>query len=145
MELGILRLYYLELNNKPVASYYLFKYQNSIHFYLTGFDPEYKGFSPSVVLLAQAIKDAISEGLDEFDFLREAYAYKLKWEPQTRINQTFTIIKNKASAKFYILLLLIFRRCAERIKNILSAHSKLVIRKKLPQRIVNSFDPFFRE
>lgn len=145
MELGFLRLYYLELNDRPVASYYLFKYQKSIHFYLTGFDPEYKELSPSVVLLAQAIKDAINEGLDEFDLLREAYDYKLKWGPQTRINQTFTIFKNKPSAKFYILLLFVIRRCAEIVKNLLSSHSKLIIRKALPQRIVNGFDPFFRE
>lgn len=143
-EAGFLRLYYMELNNKPVASYYLFKYQKSVHFYLTGFDPEYKQFSPSVVLLAQAIKDAINEGMDEFDFMREAYDYKLKWGPRTRINQTFTIIKHKSSAKFYVLLVCILRRCAERIKRVLPSHSKLIIRKMLPQCIVNRFDPFFR-
>ncbi|MCP4345586.1 MAG: GNAT family N-acetyltransferase [Desulfobacterales bacterium] len=144
-EAGFLRLYYLELNNRPVASYYLFKYQKTVHFYLTGFDPEYRQFSPSVVLLAHAVKDAIDQGLDEFDFMREAYDYKLKWNPRTRINRSFTIIKHKSSAKFYVLLVCILRKCAERIKRLLPSRSKLIIRKLLPRRIVNSFDPFFRE
>lgn len=79
-----LRLYTLLLDGTPVASLYVFKYRN-VHFqYQSAFDPDYGKYSPGTVVLALAIKDAIEDGADEFDFLHDNEPYKYHWARQER-------------------------------------------------------------
>ena len=144
-KLGILNLYYVELDDKPVGSYYMFKYEGALHFYLSGFDPAYERYSLGVVLLAQAVKDTIDDNLKEVDLMREPYGYKLKWAPRKRLNRTFTLIRKKGPAKGCFALQRITERIAASLKGFLPARARLAVRSAMPTRIVGSLDRFFRE
>jgi len=77
---GWLRLEFLEVNGERVASLFNFDYGGRIMVYNSGYDPErYARFSPGIVLLAYSIREAISLGRENFDFLRggEGYKYRL--------------------------------------------------------------------
>lgn len=83
-KLGILRLYCLRLDERPLAVIYAFFHNQRAYAYLSGFDPQVSKLSPGTVLLAYVIEDAIWEGLEEFDFLRNPESYKYKWAATDR-------------------------------------------------------------
>jgi len=78
-ELGTLRLFFLEIGQKPVATAFCFDYGTSRLLYNSGYDPEYSYYSVSLLLNALALRHAIEEGQRYFDFLRgpEPYKYHL--------------------------------------------------------------------
>ncbi len=140
---GWLRLYYLELNNHPVASYYLFHYKNSLYYYLSGFEPEYEKYSPGVVLMGQVINDAINDGMDEFDLMRGEGAYKFKWTSKKRVNYSFVLKRRNNSVRLYSFIEDLIKKFAFLIKKKISASTKERIRNILPEKVVEYFDPYF--
>lgn len=84
-----LRLYFLELDGRPVASCMCFDYRDELLLYNSGYDPAYAHLSVGLVLKAFCIKDAIERGKKRFDLLRgnEKYKYDLgaKDVPLSRI------------------------------------------------------------
>ncbi len=74
-----IRLSFLEVEGKRVASYLSFDYNNKIYLYNSGYDPAYREHSVGIVLLAYYIKEAIRTSHTRFDFLRgnERYKYDL--------------------------------------------------------------------
>ncbi len=98
---GQLQLFYLEVNDTPISSYYVFRYDRTFLYYLSGFEPEFSKYSPSVVLLAWAVKDAIDNGMREFDLLRGEGAYKFKWTKRNRVNITFLIKRDILRVNLY--------------------------------------------
>lgn len=74
------RLYFLDLDGKPVAALYGFLFSNCFYYYLGGFNPEYTKYSVGTVLAAHAIEQALAQGATAFDFLRGEEDYKLKWQ-----------------------------------------------------------------
>jgi CelD/BcsL family acetyltransferase involved in cellulose biosynthesis len=79
LKLGILRLYVLRLNSRPISALYGFQHRKRFYFYLGGFDPEFSTLSPGTLLLGHAISQAIRERATEFDFLRGQERYKYLW------------------------------------------------------------------
>jgi CelD/BcsL family acetyltransferase involved in cellulose biosynthesis len=73
---GKLRLSWLEASGKTVASSLAFVQGETWGLYNSGFDPEYREFSPGIVLVAHTIQQAIQEGLKGYDFLRGSEPYK---------------------------------------------------------------------
>ncbi len=69
----------------PVGAIYLLHGAKTTYFYQSGFDPEAKALSPGTVLVSEAIRKAIEYGHTQFDFLRGAEPYKLRWGPQHAI------------------------------------------------------------
>ncbi len=139
-----LRLYFLELNGQPAASYYLFYHQNSLYFYLSGFDPAYSRYSPSAVLMAQVIKDAITGSCEEFDMMRGVGAYKYKWSSHVRRNRSYTILRKTPSVWVYRICTVLTTTLASLIKTKMSARAKLAIRRAMPRRVIQTLGPFFR-
>jgi len=92
--LGWLRLYLLladgagqaESATHPIAALYAFAAKGRTLYYAGGFDPAYGRFSPGSILLLSAIRSARSEGCREWDFLRGAEPYKLRWGAEPRAN-----------------------------------------------------------
>jgi CelD/BcsL family acetyltransferase involved in cellulose biosynthesis len=76
---GLLRVYTLRLSGRIVAVHFGFQWCSRRCYYIGGFDPELGGLSIGSVLLEHAIRDAITEGATEFDFLRGAEPYKYRW------------------------------------------------------------------
>jgi CelD/BcsL family acetyltransferase involved in cellulose biosynthesis len=76
---GVLRLYGLRIDGRIIASLYGFRHALRAYYYLGGFDPEFRRYSPGTILVAHAIAEAIGEGAREFDFLRGREDYKYRW------------------------------------------------------------------
>ena len=78
-EIGLLRLYFLELNGERVAAVLCFDYEGVRYLYNSGFNPDYDHLSVGLLLKALCLMDAIEHGFSYFDFLRgrEKYKYHL--------------------------------------------------------------------
>jgi CelD/BcsL family acetyltransferase involved in cellulose biosynthesis len=75
----MLRLYLLRLGAETAGALYVFMHRRRAYYYLAGFDPKLKAFSPGMLLIGHAIEQAILEGAEEFDFLRGRERYKYAW------------------------------------------------------------------
>jgi len=82
---GWLDISFLCLNGNPIAGIYGYRHERTYYYYLPGFDPEQaaKG-SPGMVLLADCIEQAISQGCCRFDLLQGAARYKMTWAQRSR-------------------------------------------------------------
>jgi CelD/BcsL family acetyltransferase involved in cellulose biosynthesis len=85
-ELGVLRLYAIEIAGEIAAVYYGFIRGRCAYGYLTGLDPSFAFESPGTLTIAHAIEEAVREGAREFHFLRGGEPYKCKWGAQDRWN-----------------------------------------------------------
>lgn len=76
---NVLKLFFLELSGKRVASALCFDYGQVRFLYNAGYDPEYASLSVGLLIKAMCLKQAIEEGKAYFDFLRgnERYKYDL--------------------------------------------------------------------
>lgn len=81
---GLIRLYVLELDGKPVAAVLCFLVANWLYLYNSGYDPGLAQYSVGLVSKAAVIQDAIEQGYDCVDFLRggESYKYDLGGKDQ---------------------------------------------------------------
>lgn len=76
---GWLTLLFLQFEGESIASLLCFNHGDSLYVYNSGYNPSYSSLSPGIVLLTYSIRDAISEGVKEFNLLRgdEPYKYDL--------------------------------------------------------------------
>ncbi|MFC1633558.1 GNAT family N-acetyltransferase [Planctomycetota bacterium] len=91
-----LDIVFLKLNNRIIAYYLGFVYDNIVYFWNTGFDPEFSKVGPGKLLLHYWIKDSFAKGYREFDFMVGEEPYKLQWTSPTRPNYEFFVFKNTA-------------------------------------------------
>jgi CelD/BcsL family acetyltransferase involved in cellulose biosynthesis len=91
-----LRLFFLRVKGRLVASLYAFAYGGKYYYYQSGFDPEWGKVSPGLLLFSYSIENAILEGANEFDFLQGDEEYKHNWTKQARRNLKITIYRNSA-------------------------------------------------
>ena len=84
VERGWLRLFTLWLNDRPAASLYGFFYNGKFYFYQSGFHPDFEKQSVGLVVMGMAIRQAIAEGAEEFDFLHGDEPYKRHWAFEKR-------------------------------------------------------------
>jgi CelD/BcsL family acetyltransferase involved in cellulose biosynthesis len=73
---GWLRLWIMEVNDRPVAAWYGFRFANAECFYQSGRDPAWDEYSVGFVLLAHTIREAFNDGVTEYRLLRGGEAYK---------------------------------------------------------------------
>jgi len=79
-ERGWLQLSFLDVEDRPAATYFCFDYHNDILVYNSGYDPSASPqLSPGWVLLAHLIQGAIKEGRTRFDFLQGNEDYKYRF------------------------------------------------------------------
>jgi CelD/BcsL family acetyltransferase involved in cellulose biosynthesis len=76
---GWLRLHFLELDGVPIAADYSCVFGGGSFMIKTAFDERYARLSPGLALRAEAIRAAIDEGLDFYDFGGQTERYKLRW------------------------------------------------------------------
>ncbi|HXF51459.1 MAG TPA: GNAT family N-acetyltransferase [Dehalococcoidia bacterium] len=76
---GLIRLYVVDLDGKPVAAVLCFLLANRLYMYNSGYDPALAQYSVGLVSKAAVIQDAIEQGYECVDFLRgdESYKYDL--------------------------------------------------------------------
>lgn len=90
---GSLRLHLLRAGGEYRAALYCFAHRGSTLYYLGGFDPGMARYSLGTVLTAHAIRTAIGEGHQRFDFLRGAESYKYRWQPVASRNQRLLVLR----------------------------------------------------
>lgn len=112
--LGRLRLHVTRVGGRIVATLYCFAYRLRYYYYLGGFDPEYSRFSLGTTLTAAAIRQAITEGCKDFDFLRGHEPYKYRWSPQERHNAQCLLPRNRGLRSTAMLRLNRIERFVER-------------------------------
>lgn len=76
---GWLQLTFLTLDGQKAAANMAFNYKNRLWLYNSGWEWEFRDFSPGWILLARLIQWAIENNLSEFDFMRGDEAYKYKF------------------------------------------------------------------
>ena len=74
-----LRLWFLEIDERPVAVWYGFRFSGIESHYQGGRDPGWSRFSVGSVLLAHTIRRSLEDGMDEYRFLRGGEAYKYRF------------------------------------------------------------------
>ncbi len=81
---GLIRLYELELDGKPIASVLCFDQRGQLLLYNSGYDPEYSSLAAGLASKALCLQDAIESGHHFVDFLRgrEPYKYDLGGQDQ---------------------------------------------------------------
>jgi CelD/BcsL family acetyltransferase involved in cellulose biosynthesis len=79
---GWLEFWVLQLDGRPVAAQYGFRYRNSVYSMQEGFDPEYSSERVGYVLRAQVLKALIGQGVRQYDFLGGEEASKSRWGAQ---------------------------------------------------------------
>jgi serine acetyltransferase/CelD/BcsL family acetyltransferase involved in cellulose biosynthesis len=84
LERGWLRLFLLRINGRPIAALYGFLYGRRFYFYQSGYDPAWRRDSVGLVTMGLAIKQAIAEGVEEYDLLHGTEAYKFLWTGEAR-------------------------------------------------------------
>ena len=73
---GWLYLTLLTVADRPIAAMYIFTYAGTYRAFSTGYDREWQRFGPGRQAMAQAMRDAITQGVSQFDLLRGAEPYK---------------------------------------------------------------------
>lgn len=76
LEQGWLRLWFLELDGKPVAALHGFRFAGVESAYQSGRDPALGQQPVGFVLLSHAVREALTDGMGEYRFLRGGEAYK---------------------------------------------------------------------
>jgi CelD/BcsL family acetyltransferase involved in cellulose biosynthesis len=87
LELGRLRLQWLELDGRAVAAEYSLEGGDTVYYYQSGFDAELADARPGWLALVASLRLAIEQGFRSFDFLRgdEPYKASLGAEPRPLI------------------------------------------------------------
>jgi CelD/BcsL family acetyltransferase involved in cellulose biosynthesis len=75
----MVRMYFLDVNEKPTASVICFDYNSRAYLYNNGFDVNFSTLSVGLLCKVFSIKDSIKNGKQKYDFLKgsETYKYRL--------------------------------------------------------------------
>jgi CelD/BcsL family acetyltransferase involved in cellulose biosynthesis len=76
---GWLRLWFLEIDRKPVAAYYGFRTGGIEVAYQGGRDPRLTKYPLGFVLLSHAVREAMNDGIAEYHLLRGGEGYKARF------------------------------------------------------------------
>ena len=79
-----LRLHLLELDGVPIAGSYECVFAGRAFLLKTAFSEAHGRLSPGQALLTEALRAAIEEGLDSYDFLGDPDLYKTRWTSEVR-------------------------------------------------------------
>lgn len=78
-EAGWLQMAFFTLDGNKAAANMSFNYNDRLWLYNSGWDWEYRDYSPGWILIATLIKWANENGIQEFDFMRGDETYKYKF------------------------------------------------------------------
>jgi CelD/BcsL family acetyltransferase involved in cellulose biosynthesis len=73
---GILKLFFLELDQRPVAGILCFNYHSTMYLYNNGYDNHFNSLSVGFLGKLLSIKESIQSGIKTYDFLKGAEVYK---------------------------------------------------------------------
>jgi CelD/BcsL family acetyltransferase involved in cellulose biosynthesis len=95
LENGWLHLAFYTLGGKKAAANFSFLWENRIWLYNSGWDWEFRAYSPGWLLLANLIRWATENGISAFDFMRGDENYKYKFGGVDRYVERAVLKPNK--------------------------------------------------
>jgi CelD/BcsL family acetyltransferase involved in cellulose biosynthesis len=99
LELGQLRLSWLELDGTPAAAEYHLVDSTATYAYQGGVDPERLYEEPGRLSTILCLRRAIEEGHKQFDFLRGDEPYKAHWRAVSRPTYDDRVVPNRRLAR----------------------------------------------
>jgi dTDP-4-amino-4,6-dideoxygalactose transaminase len=91
LERGWLRFWFLELDGQPAAAWLGFRFGDVESYYQLGRDPDLERLSVGGVLIAHTLREAITDGMNEYRFLRGGEAFKYRWATRDPGVETVTL------------------------------------------------------
>jgi CelD/BcsL family acetyltransferase involved in cellulose biosynthesis len=98
-EKGWLQLYFLTVDNKPIATQFCLEYKQKLHYGLGGFDPAFSSYSVGNIIILKVIEQSIQRKIKEYDFMKGAESYKFNWTNLYRHNLRITFVNRKITSK----------------------------------------------
>lgn len=95
---GWLRLWILELDGRPAAAEYGFRFGGAECFYQLGRDPSFARESLGMTMLTHAVRAGIEDGVREFGFLRGHEGYKYRFATEDRGLESLCVVRGPAAA-----------------------------------------------
>jgi CelD/BcsL family acetyltransferase involved in cellulose biosynthesis len=92
-ERGWLRLYFLKLNDQPIAFYYTLLYDRKLYYLKLGYDPAYARYSPGILLHQEILESLFNEKVMELDFLGPMMEWKGDWAKGERSHIWFYLFE----------------------------------------------------
>jgi CelD/BcsL family acetyltransferase involved in cellulose biosynthesis len=86
---GWLRLWFLEIDGRPVAADYGFRFAGAESAYQSGRDPGLRQQPIGFLLLAHVVREALTDGMREFRLLRGGHGYKERFATSDPGLETF--------------------------------------------------------
>ena len=75
-EARILKLFFLDLDDRPAAATMCFDYNSTVYLYNNGYDERYRSLSVGLLSKVFTIQNSIERGKTKYDFLKGTEAYK---------------------------------------------------------------------
>jgi CelD/BcsL family acetyltransferase involved in cellulose biosynthesis len=103
---GELRIFRLYLDKKFVASRLGFALGGCLYLYYSGIDPAYARYGVGTIVVAEAMKHAIGEGLSAVNLSTGKDPSKLRWRPREIVFREALVVSPRAlgRAKYHALL-----------------------------------------
>ena len=72
----LLKLFFLDLNDRPIAAAMCIDYQDTVYLYNSGYDADFRQLSAGLMSKVLSIQASIRDGRQVYDFLKGAEIYK---------------------------------------------------------------------
>lgn len=95
---------FLYINEKPIAYHYGFIYKGKSSLWRTGFDNEYRIYSPGKLLLIEYIKHCYKIKIETIDWLRGDHDYKTRWQAKIDIFHQLRWVQRKPIPFLFMVL-----------------------------------------
>lgn len=99
LDLGLLRLHWLEIDGQPAAAEYCLAGKDTIYSYQGGLDPRFLDLEPGRVSKIFMLRAAREEGMIAFDWLRGDEPYKHHWRADEVPCLEVRIVARRAAAR----------------------------------------------
>jgi CelD/BcsL family acetyltransferase involved in cellulose biosynthesis len=110
-----LRLWFLDMDERPIAAWYGWSMGGRYLYYQAGFDPAWSHVSPGLLLLAHTIEAAFDEGASEYDMLLGNEPFKERFATDARERRTLVLVRPAHAARALVLADVGLRRVGHRL------------------------------
>lgn len=102
LELGLLHLWVLQLDGRPVAAQFAFRHKATVFQLQEGFDPRFTSDRPGTVLRAHILGRLIEEGVESYDYLGGFDSEKARWGARLQWYHRLHFARPDSLGAFYL-------------------------------------------
>lgn len=99
-----LRLFFLQVDEKPIAGAYFLQHGSTLYLLKSGYDPKYATYSPSNALLLRVVEAAFRQGITTIDLLGCDDPWKHTWTDVVVGRRWLFLFRNAPRARLVCLL-----------------------------------------